>query len=158
MTADAPGSVFPVSQLAIVLALALITSANALWLCPENFLTSAILAPIFLLFFNLPHILLDRAVTSCYIQPAFDNPCNGDKKNMPPCPLQNDLLVDEKYAAQLLGVAVTTLQTWRFRKQGPSYTKVEGAIRYRMSILEQYVADRTYHPSDAGPLARLIGD
>lgn len=45
-------------------------------------------------------------------------------------------------AAQLLKVQPRTLQSWRYLKIGPKYTRVGGRVRYRNEDLEAYVKER----------------
>lgn len=49
--------------------------------------------------------------------------------------------------AELLGVAVYTLTSWRSRygsaRRGPSYIKVERAVRYRVADVEAYLKRQT---------------
>ena len=35
-------------------------------------------------------------------------------------------------------IAPETLRSWRKRKQGPQYLKLEGAVRYRLADVEEY--------------------
>jgi predicted site-specific integrase-resolvase len=49
-----------------------------------------------------------------------------------------DFLIDEKKAAEVLGVAVKTLTRWRWARKGPPYYRV-GGIRYRLVDLDRYV-------------------
>lgn len=52
-------------------------------------------------------------------------------------------LLNEKQAAQALGVSVRTMQGWRFHGQGPRFVRLsKKAIRYRPSALAEYVARR----------------
>jgi predicted DNA-binding transcriptional regulator AlpA len=44
----------------------------------------------------------------------------------------------EKQAAQVLGLAVPTLQVWRHRSRGPRYRKIGRAVRYSMDDLLAY--------------------
>ena len=53
-------------------------------------------------------------------------------------------LVSTERAAQLLGLKSCTLNLWRSHGQGPSFIRLSGkAIRYKLSTLEKYAADRT---------------
>lgn len=56
-----------------------------------------------------------------------------------PLPAPGDL-IDEKEAAAVLAVAVTTLRNWRALKQGPRYCKIGGRlVRYRRGDLAAFV-------------------
>lgn len=47
--------------------------------------------------------------------------------------------VDEKAAAEILGLSVKTLQNWRWRHVGPAYTRMNGKmIRYKVEDLTLY--------------------
>ena len=53
-------------------------------------------------------------------------------------------LVNEKVAAEILGVTAGTLSVWRCVNRYPlPYTKVGRAVRYRIEDLEKFIADRT---------------
>jgi len=46
-------------------------------------------------------------------------------------------------AAQLLGISVGTLISWRQKNVGPPFAKIgKGTVVYRRSDIDQYVADR----------------
>lgn len=45
--------------------------------------------------------------------------------------------------ASLLRVEPRTLETWRYRKQGPTYVRVNGQVRYERSAVDAYLAGRT---------------
>lgn len=47
--------------------------------------------------------------------------------------------LDERQAAQYLGLSVSTLQQWRFRSKGPDYLKFGKAVRYRVADLQAFV-------------------
>lgn len=48
-------------------------------------------------------------------------------------------LLDETAAAQMLNLQPRTLTRWRWSGKGPTYCKIGGAIRYRISDLEAFV-------------------
>ena len=56
-------------------------------------------------------------------------------------------LVDEKQAAEILGLSVRTLQARRYFKQPPAFIKLSRAVRYRLSDLENYISDCTVIPT-----------
>ncbi len=58
-------------------------------------------------------------------------------------------LLTESQAAELLGLKTKTLSCWRWRKTGPAYIKLSGAVRYRLSDLEDYIDGATVHPRPA---------
>jgi hypothetical protein len=48
--------------------------------------------------------------------------------------------VNEHEAAEFLGVNVTTLRDWRFRRVGPVYVKyLNKAVRYSLQELDRFV-------------------
>lgn len=57
----------------------------------------------------------------------------------PPSPL-----VDEKRAAEILGITPGTLSVWRCVRRYPlPYTKIGRAVRYRVEDLDEFVRSRT---------------
>jgi hypothetical protein len=53
-------------------------------------------------------------------------------------------LVDEKRAAEILGITPGTLSVWRcVRRYSLPYTKIGRAVRYRIEDLEQFIRSRT---------------
>jgi len=52
------------------------------------------------------------------------------------------IAVDEMIAASITGISVSSLQKMRVRGDGPPYAKLSNRVRYRLSDLEKYVADR----------------
>jgi len=51
-------------------------------------------------------------------------------------------LITERDAAEFLAVQPATLRHWRVRERGPVYYRIGGAIRYRLSDLEDYLYER----------------
>ena len=58
---------------------------------------------------------------------------------------QNNLM-NEKQAAEFLGVAVRTMQWWRANNKGPTYIKVGRPVRYRMDDLDAYLDANKVEP------------
>ena len=52
-----------------------------------------------------------------------------------------DRLLSRKEAAKLLGIAEATLLQWRYKKKGPKGVKVGQRVKYRLSDLNNYVAN-----------------
>ena len=51
--------------------------------------------------------------------------------------------LSESQSADHLGVSKKSLQRWRFYRQGPPYSKLNGkTIRYRREDLDQWMSDR----------------
>jgi hypothetical protein len=60
--------------------------------------------------------------------------------------------LNEKEAAEYLGMAPKTLGRWRWAEKGPSFTKLGGSVRYSIADLESFAAAgavRMEGPSDA---------
>ena len=54
-------------------------------------------------------------------------------------------LLTEKEAAALVSVRAQTLSKWRMLGEGPPFTRVGRAIRYRLSLLMDWLEARTVH-------------
>ena len=54
-----------------------------------------------------------------------------------------DDLVTEAKAAEMLGLAKGTLNIGRHDVRGPSYVKLESAVRYRYQDLQEYIRQRS---------------
>lgn len=54
----------------------------------------------------------------------------------------NALAVDTEAAARHIGLAVSTLEKMRVTGDGPPFVKLGRAVRYRISDLEAYLAER----------------
>lgn len=66
--------------------------------------------------------------------------CYSDKSNPP---------LDEKQAAQTLGIAVQTLRNWRHLHKGPPYYKIEGrTVRYSFPDLMEYLEKGRISPRE----------
>ena len=52
-----------------------------------------------------------------------------------------ELLTPSK-TAEILGVSEATLASWRMRKIGPKYIKMEGTIRYTDRHIKSYLVSR----------------
>jgi len=48
--------------------------------------------------------------------------------------------LNERQAAEYLGLAWRTMQGLRLRRQGPAYLKIGGRVRYLVSDLDAYLA------------------
>ena len=62
-------------------------------------------------------------------------------------------LVSAAEAAKILGVAEQTLRGWRFenRSDQPAYVQVGRLVRYRPSVLQQWILDREHRPKQSDP-------
>ena len=59
-------------------------------------------------------------------------------------PLQNDPLLTEQQAADMLGIKSTTLQVWRCNQRYPlAYIKIGRNVRYRASAVQKFLDLRT---------------
>jgi predicted site-specific integrase-resolvase len=56
---------------------------------------------------------------------------------------QHLILLNEKEAAQALAVSVPTLRRWRLLGRGPIFRKLNGAVRYATTDLNQFVDERS---------------
>jgi len=48
-------------------------------------------------------------------------------------------LLTETQAAKRLGLSVKTLQSWRYRRLGPPYIRLGGAVRYVPADLDAWI-------------------
>jgi predicted DNA-binding transcriptional regulator AlpA len=58
-------------------------------------------------------------------------------------------LLDTPAASAHLGVATTTLESWRSLRTGPAYLKIGRSVRYRLADLEAWLDSRTVRPPRA---------
>jgi len=54
--------------------------------------------------------------------------------------------VNEKRAANFLGVAVQTLRNWRHQLRGPAYVKMGRSVRYQVEDLVGYLKKKKIDP------------
>lgn len=52
------------------------------------------------------------------------------------------IAVDEVAAASITGISVSSLQKMRVKGDGPAYAKLGNRVRYRVSDLDAYIAQR----------------
>jgi hypothetical protein len=50
-------------------------------------------------------------------------------------------LIDEHAAAEALAVRVATMRAWRLNGRGPRFVRIGRCVRYRPSVLAQFIAD-----------------
>lgn len=62
--------------------------------------------------------------------------------------MKKQRLVDEKVAAEMLGMAVQTLRNWRFQGRGPRYFKLGKSIRYSVDELNEFIEGGHVRPVD----------
>lgn len=53
-----------------------------------------------------------------------------------------DTYLKEGQVAELLGLPVRTLQSWRLRGGGPEFYKIGRSVRYKRSDLDEWLASR----------------
>lgn len=58
----------------------------------------------------------------------------------------NISMATETKAAELLGISIKTLQSWRWKGIGPAFVKVGRLVRYRLSALEEFIEKNTTQP------------
>ena len=64
--------------------------------------------------------------------------------NQPQVVSDDNPLLDTKEAAKLLNVSPGTLEVWRSTKRyALPYSKIGGAVRYRRSAVQEFIAART---------------
>lgn len=63
--------------------------------------------------------------------------------------MQTEHLLNERSAAERLGVAPKTLARWRFAKRGPVYRKIGGLVKYAESDLVNFIAQSAVPAQDA---------
>jgi hypothetical protein len=57
--------------------------------------------------------------------------------------LQDDALVDERRAAQILSIQPATLARWRWAGKPPRFVKIGRLVRYSVRELESFIAQVT---------------
>jgi hypothetical protein len=58
-------------------------------------------------------------------------------------------LVNERRAAEILGLQVRTLQQWRMSGRGVCYVKIGRAVRYSLNDLDAFIAKNTVQSTTA---------
>lgn len=53
-----------------------------------------------------------------------------------------DTFLKEDQVAELLGLPVRTMQSWRLRGGGPEFYKIGRSVRYKRSDLDEWLANR----------------
>ena len=56
----------------------------------------------------------------------------------------------EQDLAKRWNIAPSTLRGWRTRKKGPTYIKIEDAVRYRLTDVEEYEKKQLRKPLNQG--------
>jgi predicted DNA-binding transcriptional regulator AlpA len=57
-------------------------------------------------------------------------------------------LMNEREAAERLGIAVQTIRNMRAKGRGPNYVKVSRSVRYAPEEIDRYIEDRTVKLND----------
>lgn len=60
--------------------------------------------------------------------------------------------LDQKTLARRWNISHRTLEAWRHKQCGPLFVRLGGRVRYRLSDIEAFEADRL-HANTVGPLA-----
>lgn len=63
--------------------------------------------------------------------------------------LQPVMWLTPERAAEVLGVPAATLAQWRYRGQGPRYSKVGAVVRYARADLDAWLAAAAVEPHSA---------
>jgi predicted DNA-binding transcriptional regulator AlpA len=58
-------------------------------------------------------------------------------------------IIDERKAAQFLGISVRTLQARRLSCKQPPFIKIGRSVRYRLDDLERFLAENRINPQAA---------
>lgn len=65
--------------------------------------------------------------------------------------MENLKTVSPAELSEITGIPVRTLGSWRVQGMGPAYVKAEGqkgAIRYRLTEVEEWMKKNTYNSND----------
>lgn len=57
--------------------------------------------------------------------------------------------LNEKEVSELTGIAVKTLQSWRWQRVGPPFVKLQSAVRYPYVDLLDYLESNKTHTASA---------
>ena len=52
-------------------------------------------------------------------------------------------LLNQREAADFLGISPRTMESWRVRGFGPAFVRVGGCARYRTDVLEAWIDSRS---------------
>jgi predicted DNA-binding transcriptional regulator AlpA len=66
--------------------------------------------------------------------------------------------VPDTVAAPLIGTTPATLRRWRHEERGPRYVKIGSNVRYKITDLEQWVAQRTVETRESAPCTEADGN
>jgi len=68
-----------------------------------------------------------------------------------------DMLINERQAAEFLGVTKQCMSNWRYTGKGPRYVEVSRkCIRYRMKELKEFVEDRIRNSTSESSAYRAL--
>ena len=59
----------------------------------------------------------------------------------------DSILLTPKQAAEMLATPAGTLKRWRAEGRGPAWIKLEGSVRYELSVIQQYIESNRHLPS-----------
>lgn len=62
--------------------------------------------------------------------------------------IESDKLLDEREAAELIGVSPSTLNSWRVRRVGPRFLKIGRLVKYRASAISAWIDAQEIGTSD----------
>lgn len=57
----------------------------------------------------------------------------------------DERLLNEKEAAEMLGVSTKLLQAWRYRREGVPFVKVGRRVKYRLRDIQDYIERNKEH-------------
>jgi predicted DNA-binding transcriptional regulator AlpA len=55
---------------------------------------------------------------------------------------QSDQLLTEDQVSKITALPIRTLQNWRFQRRGLPYIKLGKSVRYKQSVLDEYIKGR----------------
>jgi predicted DNA-binding transcriptional regulator AlpA len=64
---------------------------------------------------------------------------------------ESTVVLRERKAAEMLGVSTAALRRWRREQRGPAFIRLERAVGYRLSDLENFLNSNTVPCSQRNP-------
>ena len=58
-------------------------------------------------------------------------------------------MINEKTAAELLGVSTQTIRNWRNKNHGPAFLRIGSLIRYRVMDIELFIENSRVSTKDS---------
>lgn len=93
---------------------------------------------------------LADALSSLPHEAASNRSANENSaRDRAPNSIEGKIYLTTNEAAKFLGLSRRTLEAWRFRGGGPAFKKIGGAVRYKITDLENFAQDRSYPHTSA---------